>query len=116
MAPPDGRFHVTFPLLANPIWCAPCSTIWALGDFNIAFRHRWRTGADDPRIARHHDAFELGDPRLGMAVVISAAAADPLVILLIASSPKGGADLIIARHRLNHWAAETGAVVFASCC
>lgn len=80
-----GRFlHVTVPLLANLyIVCTLLSTIWTLGDFNTV--HFVSGGG--PALATHvlatlgiRDAFEIGDPRLGMAVVM---AAIPLLIPLV---------------------------------
>ena len=90
-----GRFtNVTFPLLSNLyLVCTLLSTIWALGDFNIV--HFVSGGG--PALTTHvlatlgiRDAFELGDPRLGMAVVISALPLlIPLVILLMRRLAKG---------------------------
>jgi multiple sugar transport system permease protein len=90
-----GRFtNITFPLLSNLyLVCTLLSTIWALGDFNIV--HFVSGGG--PALTTHvlatlgiRDAFELGDPRLGMAVVISALPLlIPLVILLMRRLAKG---------------------------
>jgi multiple sugar transport system permease protein len=90
-----GRFtNVTFPLLANLyLVCTLLSTIWALGDFNIV---HFVTGGG-PALTTHvlatlgiRNAFEIGDPRLGMAVVISALPLlIPLVILLMRKLAKG---------------------------
>ena len=86
-----GRFvYVTFPLLANLyLVCTLLSTIWALGDFNIV--HFVSGGG--PALTTHvlatlgiRDAFELGDPRMGMSVAISAL---PLLILLMRRLAKG---------------------------
>ena len=80
-----GRFvHVTFPLMANLYTvCTLLSTIWSLGDFNAV--HFISGGG--PALSTHvlatlgiRDAFELGDPRMGMACVISAL---PLLIPLV---------------------------------
>jgi multiple sugar transport system permease protein len=90
-----GRFtNVTFPLLANLyLVCTLLSTIWALGDFNIV---HFVTGGG-PALSTHvlatlgiRNAFEIGDPRMGMAVVISALPLlIPLVILLMRKLAKG---------------------------
>jgi multiple sugar transport system permease protein len=90
-----GRFtNVTFPLLANLyLVCTLLSTIWALGDFNIV---HFVTGGG-PALTTHvlatlgiRNAFEIGDPQLGMAVVISALPLlIPLVILLMRKLAKG---------------------------
>ncbi|MEJ0016723.1 MAG: sugar ABC transporter permease [Acetobacteraceae bacterium] len=94
-----GRFtHVTFPLLANLyLVCTLLSTIWALGDFNIV---RFVTGGG-PALSTHvlatlgiRDAFEIGDPAMGMAVVISALPLlIPLVIILMRKLAKGEVQL-----------------------
>ena len=63
------------------------STIWALGDFNAV---RFVSGGG-PALSTHvlatlgiRNAFELGDPKLGMAAVMSALPLlIPLVILLM---------------------------------
>jgi len=76
--------HVTFPLLANLyIVCTLLSTIWTLGDFNTV--HFVSGGG--PALQTHvlatlgiRNAFELGDPHMGMATVISAL---PLLIPLV---------------------------------
>ncbi|MDQ2801835.1 MAG: sugar ABC transporter permease [Pseudomonadota bacterium] len=94
-----GRFlHVTFPLLANLyVVCTLLSTIWTLGDFNSV--HFVSGGG--PALSSHilatlgiRDAFEIGDPRLGMAVVISALPLlIPLVILLMRRLARGEVEL-----------------------
>lgn len=76
--------HVTFPLMANLyLVCTLLSTIWTLGDFNTV--HFVSGGG--PALQTHvlatlgiRDAFELGDPALGMAAVISAL---PLLIPMV---------------------------------
>jgi multiple sugar transport system permease protein len=76
--------HVTFPLLANLyVVCTLLSTIWTLGDYNTV--HFVSGGG--PALQTHvlatlgiRNAFELGDPRMGMATVISAL---PLLIPLV---------------------------------
>jgi multiple sugar transport system permease protein len=83
----DGltRFtQVTFPLLANLyLICTLLSTIWTLGDFNTVY---FVTGGG-PGLSTHvlatlgiRDAFEVGNPQLGMAAVMSAL---PLLIPLV---------------------------------
>ena len=80
--------HVTFPLLANLyLVCTLLSTIWTLGDFNTV--HFVSGGG--PALSTHvlatlgiRDAFEVDQPRLGMAAVMSALPLlIPLVILLM---------------------------------
>jgi multiple sugar transport system permease protein len=76
--------HVTFPLLANLyLVCTLLSTIWTLGDYNTV---HFVTGGG-PELSTHvlatlgiRDAFEIDDPRLGMAAVMSAL---PLLIPLV---------------------------------
>jgi multiple sugar transport system permease protein len=80
--------HVTLPLMAGMyLVCTLLSTIWALGDFNAV---RFISGGG-PALSTHvlatlgiRNAFELGDPRLGMATVLTALPLlIPLVILLM---------------------------------
>jgi multiple sugar transport system permease protein len=80
--------HVTMPLMAGMyLVCTLLSTIWALGDFNAV---RFISGGG-PVLSTHvlatlgiRNAFELGDPRLGMATVLTALPLlIPLVILLM---------------------------------
>ena len=76
--------HVTFPLLANLyLVCTLLSTIWTLGDYNTV--HFVSGGG--PALSTHvlatlgiRDAFEIANPRLGMAAVMSAL---PLLIPLV---------------------------------
>lgn len=94
-----GRFvHVTFPLMAGLYTvCTLLSTIWTLGDFNSV--HFISGGG--PALSTHvlatlgiRDAFELGDPRMGMACVISALPLlVPLVILLMRRLTKSAVHL-----------------------
>jgi multiple sugar transport system permease protein len=90
--------HVTFPLMANLYTvCTLLSTIWTLGDFNTV--HFVSGGG--PALSTHvlatlgiRDAFELGDPRLGMAAVISALPLlIPMVIILMRQLSKGEVQL-----------------------
>ena len=84
-----ARFtHVTFPIMANLYTvCTLLSTIWTLGDFNTV--HFVSGGG--PALQTHvlatlgiRDAFELSDPHMGMAAVISALPLlIPLVIILM---------------------------------
>lgn len=84
-----ARFtHVTFPIMANLYTvCTLLSTIWTLGDFNTV--HFVSGGG--PALQTHvlatlglRDAFELSNPALGMAAVISALPLlIPLVIILM---------------------------------
>jgi multiple sugar transport system permease protein len=80
--------HVTFPLLANLyLICTLLSTIWTLGDFNTVY---FVTGGG-PGLSTHvlatlgiRDAFEVANPQLGMAAVMSALPLlIPLVIILM---------------------------------
>jgi hypothetical protein len=67
--------HVTLPLMAGMyLVCTMLSTIWALGDFNAV---RFISGGG-PALSTHvlatlgiRNAFELGDPKLGMATVLT---------------------------------------------
>jgi multiple sugar transport system permease protein len=76
--------HITFPLLANLyLICTLLSTIWTLGDFNTVY---FVTGGG-PALSTHvlatlgiRDAFEVDNPQLGMAAVMSAL---PLLIPLV---------------------------------
>ncbi len=76
--------HINFPLLANLyLICTLLSTIFSLGDFNSVF---FVTGGG-PANSTHvlatlgiRDAFDLAQPRLGVAAVMSAL---PLVIPLV---------------------------------
>jgi len=88
-ASPIQKFtHVTLPLMAGMyLVCTMLSTIWALGDFNAV---RFISGGG-PALSTHvlatlgiRNAFELGDPHLGMATVLTALPLlIPLVILLM---------------------------------
>jgi multiple sugar transport system permease protein len=94
-----NRFvHITFPIMANLyLVCTLLSTIWTLGDFNTV--HFVSGGG--PALQTHvlatlgiRDAFELGDPRMGMACVISALPLlIPLVIVLMRKLAKGEVQL-----------------------
>ena len=79
-----GFVHITFPLLANLyLICTLLSTIFLLGDFNaVTF-----VSGGGPANSTHvlatlgiRDAFEIANPRLGVAAVMSAL---PLVIPLV---------------------------------
>ena len=88
-ASPLQKFRlVTVPLMAGMyLVCTMLSTIWALGDFNAV---RFISGGG-PALSTHvlatlgiRNAFELGDPGLGMATVLTALPLlIPLVILLM---------------------------------
>jgi multiple sugar transport system permease protein len=90
--------YVTFPLMSNLyLVCTLLSMIWTLGDFNsVNF-----VSGGGPALSTHvlatlgiRDAFVLGDPRLGMAVVISALPLlIPLVVLLMRKLSKGEVQL-----------------------
>ncbi len=76
--------YVTFPILANLyLVCTLLSAIWTLGDFNTIY---FITGGG-PALSTHvlatlgiRNAFDIGDPPLGMATVISAL---PLLIPMV---------------------------------
>lgn len=94
-----SRFvHITFPLMASLYFvCTLLSTIWALGDFNSV---RFISGGG-PALSTHvlatlgiRNAFELGNPALGMATVLAALPLlIPLVILLMHQLKKGEVEL-----------------------
>ncbi len=80
--------HITFPLLANLyLICTLLSTIFSLGDFNSVY---FVTGGG-PTMSTHvlatlgiRDAFDMAQPRLGVAAVMSALPLlIPLVIILM---------------------------------
>jgi multiple sugar transport system permease protein len=90
--------HVTFPLLANLyLICTLLSTIWTLGDFNTVY---FVTGGG-PGLSTHvlatlgiRDAFEVANPQLGMAAVMSALPLlIPLVIVLMRKLAKNQVQL-----------------------
>ncbi len=76
--------HVNFPLLANLyLICTLLSTIFTLGDFNSVFFISGGGPANLTHVLATlgiRDAFDLAQPRLGVAAVISAL---PLVIPLV---------------------------------
>jgi multiple sugar transport system permease protein len=90
--------HITVPLLASLyLVCTLLSTIWALGDFNGV---RFISGGG-PALSTHvlatlgiRNAFEIGNPALGMATVLSALPLlVPLVFLLMRQLKKGQVQL-----------------------
>ena len=90
--------HVTFPLLANLyLICTLLSTIWTLGDFNTVY---FVTGGG-PGLSTHvlatlgiRDAFEVDDPALGMAAVLSALPLlIPLVVILMRKLARSQVEL-----------------------
>ena len=94
----DRFAYVTFPMMANLYTvCTLLSTIWTLGDFNTV--HFVSGGG--PALQTHvlatlglRDAFELSEPRLGMAAVISALPLlIPLVIVLMRQLRRGEVQL-----------------------
>lgn len=94
----DRFVHVTFPIMANLYTvCTLLSTIWTLGDFNTV--HFVSGGG--PALQTHvlatlglRDAFELSQPGIGMAAVISALPLlIPLVIVLMARLRRGEVQL-----------------------
>ncbi len=90
----DRFTNVTWPLMASLyLVCTLLSTIWLLGDFNAV--HFVSGGG--PALSTHvlatlgiRDAFELGDPKMGMACVISALPVlVPLVVILMRKMAQG---------------------------
>jgi multiple sugar transport system permease protein len=90
--------YVTFPMMRNLyIICTVLSTIWTLGDFNTV--HFVSGGG--PVLSTHvlatlgiRDAFEVGDPALGVAVVITALPVlVPLVMYLMHKLHKEAVEL-----------------------
>ena len=90
--------HVTFPIMSSLyLVCTMISTIWTLGDYNTV--HFVSGGG--PALQTHvlatlgiRDAFELSNPSLGMAAVISALPLlIPLVILLMRQLHRGQVQL-----------------------
>ena len=90
--------YVTFPLLANLyLICTLLSTIWTLGDFNTVY---FVTGGG-PALSTHvlatlgfRDAFEVDNPQLGMAAVMSALPLlIPMVIILMRKLAKNQVQL-----------------------
>jgi multiple sugar transport system permease protein len=74
--------HVTFPLLANLyLICTLLSALWALGEFTTPYlvsSGAWSTEMLTTLSYRY--AFEMGDPALGVAAVMTAL---PLVIPIV---------------------------------
>jgi len=80
--------HVSFPLLANLyLICTLLSTIFTLGDFNSVFFVSGGGPANSTHVLATlgiRDAFDLAQPRLGVAAVLSAMPLMiPLVIILM---------------------------------
>ncbi len=79
-----GFVHITFPLLANLyLICTLLSTIFLLGDFNTVYFVSGGGPANQGHVLGTlgiRNAFDMGQPRLGVAAVISAL---PLVIPLV---------------------------------
>jgi multiple sugar transport system permease protein len=88
-ATPTSRFiHVTVPLLANLYLISTLlSTAWTLGDFTTVYFVSGGAPALSTEVLATlgiRDAFTVGDPRLGVAVMMSALPLlIPLVILLM---------------------------------
>lgn len=79
-----GFVHITFPLLANLyLICTLLSTIFLLGDFNAVYFVSGAGPANSTHVLATlgiRNAFEIAQPRLGVAAVMSAL---PLVIPLV---------------------------------
>ena len=83
-----GFIHITFPLLANLyLICTLLSTIFLLGDFNTVYFVSGGGPANTTHVLGTlgiRNAFEIAQPRLGVAAVMSALPmVIPLVILLM---------------------------------
>jgi multiple sugar transport system permease protein len=84
-ATPLRRFaHVTVPLLANLyLICTLLSTAWTLGDFTTVYFVSGGAPALSTEVLAtlgFREAFTVGDPRLGVATVMSAL---PLLIPIV---------------------------------
>jgi len=79
-----GFVHITFPLLANLyLICTLLSTIFLLGDFNAVYFVSGGGPANSTQVLATlgiRNAFEIAQPRLGVAAVMSAL---PMVIPLV---------------------------------
>src|ERR671922_535850 len=79
-----GFVHITFPLLANLyLICTLLSTIFLLGDFNAVYFVSGGGPANTTQVLATlgiRNAFEIAQPRLGVAAVMSAL---PMVIPLV---------------------------------
>ena len=79
-----GFVHITFPLLANLYLISTLlSTIFLLGDFNAVYFVSGGGPANTTHVLATlgiRNAFDIGNPRLGVAAVMSAL---PLVIPLV---------------------------------
>jgi len=79
-----GFVHITFPLLANLyLICTLLSTIFLLGDFNAVYFVSGGGPANSTQVLATlgiRNAFEIAQPRLGVAAVMSAL---PMVIPLM---------------------------------
>jgi multiple sugar transport system permease protein len=82
--PLQGFLHVTVPLLANLyLICTLLSTAWTLGDFTTVYFVSGGAPALSTEVLAtfgFRDAFTVGDPRLGVAAVMSAL---PLLIPIV---------------------------------
>ena len=105
--------YVTLPLMAGMyLVCTMLSTIWALGDFNAV---RFISGGA-PALSTHvlatlgiRNAFELGDPGLGMATVLTALPLlIPLVILADAATAQERGHDMTAHQRLDRAISSLG--------
>jgi multiple sugar transport system permease protein len=80
--------HVTFPLLANLyLICTLVSTLWTLGDFTTVYLVSGGGPAGATEVLAtlgFHYAFDIGNPALGVAAVMSALPVlIPIAIVLI---------------------------------
>ena len=80
--------HVTFPLLANLyLICTLLSALWTLGDFTTVYLVSGGGPAGSTEVLAtlgFHYAFDLGNPALGVAAVMSALPVlIPIVIVLM---------------------------------
>ncbi|MBV9248648.1 MAG: sugar ABC transporter permease, partial [Acetobacteraceae bacterium] len=90
--------HITFPMLANVYLVATLlSTIWTLGDFTTVYFVSGGAPAFSTQVLATlgiRQAFTQGEPRLGVAAVMSALPlVIPLIILLMRKAQTAGVQL-----------------------
>jgi multiple sugar transport system permease protein len=90
--------HVTFPLLANLyLICTLVSTLWTLGDFTTVYLVSGGGPAGSTEVLAtlgFHYAFDIGEPALGVAAVMSALPVlIPIVIVLMRRLQAGEVQL-----------------------
>jgi multiple sugar transport system permease protein len=90
--------HITFPLLANIYLVSTLlATIWMLGDFTTVYFVSGGAPALQTEVLATlsiREAFTVGDPRLGVAAILSALPLlIPLVIVLLRKLRTAGTQL-----------------------